>query len=268
MKHSVEQKQAAFARLLKIMDELREQCPWDQKQTLESLRPLSIEEVYELSEAILKKDWEELKGEIGDLMLHMVFYAKIASEQNRFDIADVLEAICEKLIRRHPHIYGEVKVSGEEEVKQNWEQIKLKEGRKSALEGVPNSLPALLKAQRIQEKARGVGFDWEEENQVWEKVKEEMQEFEAHFRPGQEFALEAASEEFGDLLFSLVNYARFLNIDPETALERTNQKFSRRFRYLEEAAQQAGKKLKDMSLAEMDKYWEEAKKFDLPSTNK
>ena len=256
----------AFNRLLTIMDELREQCPWDRKQTLDSLRHLTIEETYELSDAILENDLPEIRKELGDLMLHNVFYARIASETQAFDIADVLTGICEKLISRHPHIYGDangqpVKADTEEQVKQNWEQLKLKEGNRSVLSGVPGSLPALVKAMRIQEKARGAGFDWEEKQQVWEKVEEEMQEFKDEFNVATETAIDRqkAEGEFGDLLFSLVNYARFIDINPETALERTNKKFIRRFQYLEERAKEAGKNLKDMTLAEMDVYWEEAK---------
>jgi XTP/dITP diphosphohydrolase len=250
----------AFQRLLQIMNELREQCPWDKKQTLESLRHLTIEETYELSDAILKNDLEEIKKELGDILLHLVFYAKIADEKEAFDIADVIHSLCDKLIRRHPHIYGDVKVENEEQVKQNWEQLKLKEkGNTSVLGGVPSSLPALVKAMRIQEKARGAGFDWEEKQQVWEKVQEELQEFEAEFNHEKPFDHTKAEGEFGDLLFSLVNYARFIDINPETALERTNQKFIKRFTYLETAAKKDGKALKDMTLAEMDKYWNEAK---------
>jgi XTP/dITP diphosphohydrolase len=268
--NSTEDKLKAFARLLQIMDELREQCPWDKKQTLESLRHLTIEETHELSEAILANDLPEIKKELGDLLLHIVFYAKIGSEKAAFDIADIIEALCEKLIKRHPHIYGDVKVNNEEEVKQNWEQIKLQEGRKSVLSGVPASLPALLKAYRIQEKVRGVGFDWEEKWQVWEKVKEEMQEFEQEYNHQklEQIDLEKAELEFGDLLFALINYARFININPETALEKTNQKFTRRFTYLEEQAQKVGKKLSDMTLAEMDVFWEEAKKIEKSGVGK
>ncbi len=252
---------SAFDRLLTIMDELREQCPWDKKQTIESLRHLTIEETYELSDAIMEKDMGEIKKELGDLMLHLVFYARIASETNSFDVADVLNSICEKLIRRHPHIYGNVKADTEEQVKQNWEQLKLKEGNKSVLGGVPSSLPALVKAMRIQEKARGAGFDWEEKRQVWEKVEEEMSEFKSAFNAEETVNREEAEAEFGDLLFSLVNYARFIDINPETALERTNKKFIKRFHYLESAAREAGKSLQDMTLAEMDVYWEQAKKL-------
>lgn len=253
----------AFERLLTIMDELREQCPWDKKQTMESLRHLTIEETYELSDAILSANMDEIKKELGDLMLHLVFYARIASETDAFDITDVLHGICEKLIARHPHIYGETKVENEEDVKRNWELLKLKEGNKSVLGGVPNSLPALVKAMRIQEKARGVGFDWEEKQQVWGKVEEELSEFKAHFNveTNEIIDTEQAEAEFGDLLFSLVNYARFININPETALERTNRKFIKRFQYLETKANEIGKSLSEMTLAEMDVFWEESKRF-------
>ncbi|MDJ1482310.1 nucleoside triphosphate pyrophosphohydrolase [Cytophagaceae bacterium YF14B1] len=250
----------AFDRLLTIMDELREGCPWDRKQTMESLRHLTIEETYELSDSILENDITEIKKELGDIALHIVFYAKIASETQAFDIADVLNSVCEKLISRHPHIYGDVKADNEEQVKQNWEQLKLKEGNKSVLAGVPGSLPALVKAMRVQEKARSAGFDWEEKHQVWEKVEEEMQEFKEAFNESGEAPSEAAEKEFGDLLFSLVNYARFIDINPETALERTNKKFIKRFNYLEAEAKKIGKGLQDMTLAEMDVFWEEAKK--------
>ncbi|PAC32711.1 nucleoside triphosphate pyrophosphohydrolase [Flectobacillus sp. BAB-3569] len=253
----------AFNRLLTIMDELREQCPWDKKQTINSLRHLTIEETYELSDAIVEGDMLEIKKEIGDIMLHMVFYSKIASETNTFDIADVLNGLCEKLIFRHPHIYGDVKAETEEQVKQNWEALKMKEGNKSVLAGVPKSLPALVKAMRIQEKARGAGFDWEEKEQVWEKVEEEMQEFKAEFNVVEKSAIdtEKAEAEFGDLLFSLVNYARFVNINVESALERTNKKFIKRFQHIESRAKEQGKTLQDMTLAEMDVYWEEAKRL-------
>lgn len=259
--HSKEEKLAAFSRLLDIMDDLREKCPWDKKQTFQSLRHLSIEELYELSDAILQEDMQEIKKELGDVLLHIVFYAKIASETRDFDIADVIHTLCEKLIRRHPHIYGDVKAENEEVVKQNWEQIKQAEekGEKSVLAGVPKSLPALVKAMRMQEKARAVGFDWEEKEQVWQKVEEEMQEFQAEFNHTQNFDPQKAEAEFGDLLFSLVNYARFLDINPETALERTNLKFLTRFQYLEQKAKEIGKKLAEMSLAEMDIFWNEAK---------
>jgi XTP/dITP diphosphohydrolase len=246
----------AFDRLLTIMDDLRAKCPWDKKQTMETLRHLTIEETYELGDAILDNDLEEVKKELGDVLLHIVFYSKIGSETNHFDIADVCNSICEKLISRHPHIYGDVKVENEEDVKRNWENLKLKEGKKSVLEGVPNSLPALVKANRIQEKVAGVGFDWEHPNQVWEKVEEELQELKDEVEKGDKDAIES---EFGDVLFSMVNYARFLNINPENALERTNKKFSKRFQYLEEKAKAVNKPLKDMSLAEMDVFWEEAK---------
>jgi len=257
------EKLMAFDRLLTIMDELREQCPWDKKQTMDTLRHLTIEETYELSDAILEKDLLEIKKELGDIMLHLVFYSKIASETGDFDVADVLHGICDKLVSRHPHIYGDVKVENEEDVKRNWEQLKLKEGNKSVLSGVPGSLPALVKSMRIQEKARGVGFDWEEKNQVWAKVEEEMGEFKEMFDVETDQAIdkEKAEGEFGDLLFSLVNYARFIDINPETALERTNKKFIKRFQYLEEKAKEANKNLKDMTLAEMDIFWEEAKKL-------
>jgi len=245
----------AFTRLLKIMDELRDGCPWDKKQTLDSLRHLTIEEVYELGDAILKKDLNAVKGEIGDLLLHMVFYARIASETGNFDISDSLHAICEKLIHRHPHIYGEVKVQDEEEVKSNWEKIKLTEGKKSVLEGVPMSLPAMVKAQRIQDKARGVGFDWEHESQVWEKVQEELLEFKTEA----DQSSTKMEDEFGDVLFSLINYARFKGINPEDALEKTNRKFIKRFQYLETESLKDGKKMGEMSLPEMDEYWNKAK---------
>jgi len=255
----------AFDRLLTIMDELREQCPWDRKQTMDTLRHLTIEETYELSDAILENDLKEVKKELGDVLLHIVFYAKIGSENVdedvRFDIKDVLNGISEKLISRHPHIYGDFVAEDEEAVKQNWEKLKLKEGNKSVLSGVPASLPALVKAMRIQEKARGVGFDWDEKQQVWDKVEEEMQEFKEHFNieNGEVIDQKEAEGEFGDLLFSLVNYSRFVDINPETALERTNKKFIRRFQYLEEAARAKGKSLSDMTLEEMDVYWNEAK---------
>jgi len=247
----------AFDRLLTIMDELRAQCPWDKKQTMETLRHLTIEETYELGDAILDKDLEEVKKELGDVLLHIVFYSKIGSETNDFDIADVCNGICEKLIHRHPHIYGDVKVENEADVKRNWENLKLKEGKTSVLEGVPKSLPALVKASRIQEKVAGVGFDWEEPNQVWEKVEEELQEFKDEINAGNQEAMES---EFGDVIFSLVNYARFLKINPENALERTNKKFTKRFQYLEAKAKSLNKNLKDMTLDEMDVFWEEAKR--------
>jgi len=246
----------AFNRLLDIMDDLREKCPWDKKQTLQSLRHLTIEETYELGDAILDNNTIEIKKELGDLLLHIVFYAKIGSETNDFDIADVITGICDKLIDRHPHIYGDVLVENEEEVKQNWEKLKLKEGKKSVLEGVPKSLPALVKASRIQDKAKGVGFDWKEKNQVWEKVQEELTEFHAEVEKCEHPKME---EEFGDVLFSLINYARFLNINPEDALEKTNKKFIKRFQYLENQAAKIGKPLSEMTLAEMDVFWNEAK---------
>lgn len=251
----------AFERLLTIMNTLREECPWDKKQTMESLRHLTIEETYELSDAILDGDMQEIRKELGDIMLHLVFYARIGSETNDFTITEVLNGICDKLISRHPHIYSDVVVQNEEDVKKNWEQLKLKEGNKSVLAGVPSSLPALIKASRIQEKARGVGFDWEEKSQVWEKVEEEMQEFKAEFNATSDEIInkEKAEAEFGDLLFSLINYARFVGINPENALEKTNKKFIKRFQYLESKANELGKNLKDMSLAEMDVFWNEAK---------
>ena len=258
----MDQRLQAFERLLTIMDELREKCPWDQKQTMQTLRHLTIEEVYELSDAILDGDLNEVKKELGDLMLHIAFYAKIGSETNDFNITDVLNGIAEKLISRHPHIYGDVIVENEEDVKRNWEQLKLKEGNKSVLGGVPSSLPALIKASRIQEKAKGVGFDWEDKSQVWEKVEEELGEFKAEYNDKipSEIDMDKAEGEFGDLLFSLVNYARFIKINPEDALEKTNKKFIHRFKYLENKALEMGKPLKDMTLAEMDVFWNEAKK--------
>jgi len=252
----------SFNRLLTIMDELREQCPWDMKQTMESLRHLTIEETYELSDAIIENDREEIKKELGDLMLHLVFYARIGSEDSDFDMAGIINSVCEKLIMRHPHIYGDVEVKDEHEVKQNWEKIKLREkGDNSVLGGVPQSLPALVKAMRIQEKARGIGFDWEKKEQVWEKVEEEMNEFRREFNISSDEPIdqERAQDEFGDLIFSLINYARFVGINPEDALERTNKKFVRRFRFLENESHKDGKKLADMTLEEMDIYWEKAK---------
>ncbi|WP_394970765.1 nucleoside triphosphate pyrophosphohydrolase [uncultured Croceitalea sp.] len=248
----------AFDRLLTIMEELRVQCPWDKKQTIQSLRHLTIEETYELGDAILDNNLEEVKKELGDLLLHIVFYAKIGSETKDFDIADVANEICEKLINRHPHIYGDVIVENEEQVKENWENIKLKEGKKSVLEGVPNSLPALVKANRIQEKVAGVGFDWEKPEQVFEKLEEELAEFKEEIKVVNTDKMEA---EFGDVLFSMVNYARFLNISPENALERTNKKFIKRFQFLEQKAKEMNKSLKEMTLAEMDIFWEEAKRL-------
>jgi len=246
----------AFQRLLNIMDDLRAQCPWDKKQTMQSLRHLTIEETYELGDAILDNDLQEVKKELGDLLLHIVFYAKIGNETGDFDIADVANGVCEKLIIRHPHIYGDVKVDNEEDVKRNWEKIKLKEGNKSVLGGVPKSLPALVKASRIQDKAAGVGFDWDNIDDVFAKVKEEIEELHAEVKAQKHTAIEA---EFGDVLFSLINYARFLKVNPEDALERTNKKFIARFQYLERKAAESGKSLRDMTLAEMEIYWQEAK---------
>jgi XTP/dITP diphosphohydrolase len=240
------------------MDDLREKCPWDQKQTLESLRHLTIEETYELADAILDNDLPEIKKELGDILLHILFYAKIASEKKSFDIADVANAISDKLIYRHPHIYGDVSVEDEEEVKRNWEQLKLKEGKKSVLEGVPKSLPAVVKAIRIQEKVAGVGFDWEQPEQVWEKVQEELSELNEEIKAGSKENIE---KEYGDVLFSMINYARFINVNPENALEKTNKKFLNRFQYLETQAKKAGKELSEMSLTEMDVYWEKSKEF-------
>jgi len=254
----------SFDKLLTIMDELREKCPWDRKQTIESLRHLTIEETFELSDAILEGDMEEIKKELGDILLHIVFYARIGSEKKAFDISTVIDSLSEKLIRRHPHIYGDTIAADEDAVKQNWEKIKLGEkGNKSVLGGVPRSLPALIKSMRIQEKARGVGFDWEEKEQVWEKVEEEMQEFKAEFNAVEPEKIDKtkATGEFGDLLFSLINYARFIDINPEEALEKTNLKFIKRFQYLEEEAKKNGKEISDMTLAEMDVYWNEAKRL-------
>lgn len=259
----------ALQRILQIMNELREQCPWDRQQTMASLRYLTVEETYELSDAIMAQEPEEIKKELGDLLLHIVFYARIASEQGAFDLADVIDQLCEKLIRRHPHIYGNVQAEDEEAVKRNWELIKLQEkGSRTdqpptILGGVSKSLPALVKAIRIQEKARGAGFDWEHKAQVWEKVEEEMQEFKAEFNPlaNEKIDHEKAEAEFGDLLFSLINYARFININPETALERTNLKFIKRFNYLESESRKEGKNLHEMTLAEMDEYWNRAKQL-------
>lgn len=258
-----EQKLQAFERILKIMDELREQCPWDKKQTMETLRPLTIEETYELSDAILKGDMKDIKEELGDMLLHFVFYARIGEEKGAFDVATVINGLCEKLIYRHPHIYGDVKVNNEEDVKKNWEQLKMREGKKSVLGGVPDSLPALIKAYRIQEKAAQVKFEWENIEDVWKKVEEETAELknEIAARTSDEDTAtnQKVEEEFGDLLFALVNYARFLKVDPETALERTNIKFMRRFKFIEERAAALQKPLKDMTLGEMDGIWNEAK---------
>ena len=269
--NNMNEKLVAFDRLLGIMDELREKCPWDMKQTIESIRHLTIEETYELSDAILEKDpanikasMDKIKKELGDLLLHIVFYSRIASETNDFNIADVCNSLCEKLIHRHPHIYGDVKVKDEHEVKSNWEKLKLKEKNAagkientSALGGVPNSLPAMIKAHRIQEKARGVGFDWEKPEQVWDKVQEELAELKVEMKSPNKS--EAVEEEFGDLLFALINYARFINVNPEDALEKTNRKFIKRFQYLEKESAKDGKQLSNMTLSEMDVYWNRAK---------
>ena len=247
-----------FERLLNIMDDLREKCPWDRKQTLESLRHLTIEETYELGDAILDNDLEEIRKELGDILLHIVFYAKIGSEKHAFDIGDVAEGICEKLISRHPHIYGDVEVADEEEVKANWEKLKLKEGKTSVLEGLPRSLPAMVKATRIQDKARGVGFDWDNQEQVWDKVNEELGELKEEIDSNADKA--EIESEFGDVLFSMINYARFIDVDPEMALERTNKKFIKRFQYLESESKKDGKEMSEMTLEEMDEYWNAAKK--------
>jgi len=248
----------AFSRLLEIMDDLREKCPWDKKQTIESLRYLTIEETYELSDAIVENDIDEIKKELGDVLFHIVFYAKIASETSDFDITDVINGVCEKLIHRHPHIYAQTKVENEQDVKQNWEKLKLKEGRTSVLEGVPKGLPAMVKAIRMQEKVKAVGFDWEEPNQVLEKVKEELEELQTEIKNND---TDKATQEFGDVLFSMINYARFLNINPEDALEKTNIKFIKRFQYLEKKAKEIKKSLSEMTLAEMDVYWNQAKEI-------
>jgi len=257
------EKLVAFERLLNIMDELREKCPWDQKQTMQTLRHLTIEESYELTDAILEDDLDEVKKELGDLMLHIVFYSKIASETKEFDIADVMNGICEKLIHRHPHIYGDpensgqvIEVADEEEVKRNWEKLKLKEGKESVLEGVPKSLPALVKAIRIQDKARGIGFDWDNKSQVWDKVKEEIEELQVEL----DAKSDKIEDEFGDVIFALINYARFINVNPEDALEKTNKKFINRFQHMEKEVKKKGKELSEMTLQEMDFYWNEAKK--------
>lgn len=251
---------AEFRRLLDIMDELRAKCPWDKEQTFESLRHLTIEETYELSDAIIEKDLDEIRKELGDLMLHIVFYAKLGEESGTFNIASVLEGINEKLIRRHPHIFGDVKVENANDVKDNWERIKLQEGRKSVLEGVPMSLPAMVKAYRIQDKARGVGFDWDNVGQVWAKVEEEIGELK--YELANENTPGKREDEFGDLLFALINYSRFIDVNPETALERTNRKFIRRFMYLEEEAAKEGRQLHDMTLSEMDEIWNRAKSLE------
>lgn len=265
----MDQKLIAFQRLLTIMDELREKCPWDKKQTIESLRHLTIEETYELTDAILEKDMQKIKKELGDVLLHIVFYARIASETKDFDIADVINALCDKLIVRHPHIYGDVKVENEQQVKENWEKIKLKEkesmtneGFKSVLTGVPGSLPSVVKAWRIQEKARAVGFDWEKPEQVWDKVQEEIGELHEEVkRVESQKSKDRIESEFGDVLFSLINYARFIDVNPEDALEKTNKKFIKRFQYLEKESSRDGKKLSEMTLAEMDQYWNKAKEL-------
>ena len=256
-------KTEAFSRLLEIMDELRENCPWDKKQTMESLRYLTIEELYELSDAILDKDMEEIKKELGDILLHIVFYARIASETNDFDISDVIHNVCDKLVSRHPHIYGDVRVSSEQEVKENWEKLKLKEGKKSVLEGVPKSLPSIVKAIRIQEKVRGVGFDWENKNQVWRKVLEEIEELKVEVKNGHQDRIES---EFGDVLFALVNYSRFINVNPEDALEKTNKRFIQRFKIMEQLIKNENLQIEKMNLVELDRFWEKAKKKYL--TNK
>jgi XTP/dITP diphosphohydrolase len=254
------EKLEAFKRLLTIMDDLREKCPWDKKQTMDSLRHLTIEEVYELADAIIDNNRNEIKKELGDILLHIIFYSKIASETNEFDIAEVINSVCEKLIHRHPHIYGDVKVENDEEVSRNWEQLKLKEGKTSVLEGVPVSLPAVIKSMRIQEKARAAGFDWEKPEQVFEKVEEEFEEFKVEVKNNDQLKME---QEFGDLMFSLINYARFKKINPEEALERTNKKFIRRFQYLEQQARANNQVLTSMSLEEMDVYWNQAKQNGL-----
>lgn len=265
--HTTEGKKQAFERLLTIMDELRAQCPWDKKQTIHTLRNLTIEETYELADAITAADYNGIKEELGDILLHMLFYAKIASEFGAFDIADVLQAQCEKLIHRHPHIYGDpanagqlVKVKDEDEVKKNWEQLKLKEGKKSILQGVPKSLPAMIKAYRMQEKAAQVKFEWEHKQQVWDKVEEELAEFK-EIAMAERIDAKKLEEEFGDLLFSLINLSRFIKVDPENALELTNLKFIKRFQYIEEKAKEQGRNLNDMTLEEMDALWNEAKKL-------
>ncbi|MBO7587332.1 MAG: nucleoside triphosphate pyrophosphohydrolase [Bacteroidales bacterium] len=255
----MDERLVAFQRLLDIMDELREKCPWDSVQTFDTLRCLTIEETYELSEAIVDKNYKDMCKELGDLMLHLVFYSKIASEQQLFDIKDVLNQLCDKLIRRHPHIYGEAKAQDAQQVHENWEKIKLqREGNRSVLGGVPTSAPSLVKAYRIQEKANGVGFDWHNAGEVWEKVEEELQEFKDEI----DRHSDKAEEEFGDVLFALVNYARFVHINPDDALEKTNRKFIRRFQYIEEQSQKIGKKLTDLSLEQMEEYWQQAKQLE------
>ena len=254
---NMKEKEKAFIRLVEIMDKLREECPWDKKQTISSLRYLTIEEVYELSDAILDEDFEEIKKELGDLLLHIVFYSRIASEKNKFDISDVLNTISDKLIHRHPHIYGNVKVKDEKDVKENWEKLKLKEGKNSVLEGVPKSLPAVVKAYRIQEKVRGIGFDWQNKEQVWDKVLEEIQEL----KDEEISKSERIEDEFGDLLFALINYSRFININPEDALEKTNKRFIKRFQILEAMVKNQEKEFSDLSFEEMNLFWEKAKKI-------
>ena len=254
----MEKKAEAFIRLITIMDELREQCPWDKKQTMDSLRYLTIEELYELSDAILDRDMSEIKKELGDILLHIVFYSRIASETNEFDISDVINSVCDKLIHRHPHIYGDVKVEDEIEVKKNWEKLKMKEGKKSVLEGVPKSLPAIVKSFRIQEKVRGIGFDWDNKTQVWDKVLEELEELKVEVEKGDKNRIES---EFGDVLFALTNYSRFIDVNPEDALERTNKRFIKRFQIMENEIKEKGLDLSAMSLSEMDVYWEQAKKM-------
>jgi len=255
-KKAFESKKEAFERMLTIMDELREQCPWDKKQTMDSLRYLTIEELYELSDAILDKDMSEIKKELGDLLLHIIFYARIASETNDFDISDVINGVCDKLVHRHPHIYGDIKVADEIEVKKNWEKLKLKEGKKSVLEGVPRSLPAIVKAFRIQEKVRGIGFDWDNKSQIWEKVLEEIEELKVEVEKKNKERIES---EFGDVLFALINYARFIDVNPEDALERCNKRFIKRFQIMEKKLKEEEKDLSDMNLEEMEKYWQWAK---------
>jgi len=261
----MEKKAEAFIRLITIMDELREQCPWDKKQTMDSLRYLTIEELYELSDAILDKDMKEIKRELGDVLMHIVFYSRIASETNDFDISDVLNSVCEKLIYRHPHIYGDVKVRDEIEVKKNWEKLKIKEGKKSVLEGVPKSLPAIVKSFRIQEKVRGIGFDWDNKKQVWDKVLEELEELKVEVEKGDKNRIES---EFGDVLFAITNYSRFIDVNPEDALERTNKRFIKRFQIMENEIKIKGLDLSEMSLSEMDVYWEQAKKIYYDSNEK
>ncbi len=253
----MQKKIEAFERLVTIMDELREQCPWDKKQTMDTLRYLTIEELYELSDAILDKDMKEIKKELGDILLHIVFYSRIASETNDFDIADVMNSVSDKLVHRHPHIYGSTKVKDDVEVKKNWERLKLKEGKKSVLEGVPRSLPAIVKSFRIQEKVRGIGFDWEDKSQVWSKVLEELEELKIEVEKGDKDRIES---EFGDVLFALTNYSRFIGVNPEDALERTNKRFIKRFQIMEEMIRKDGLDLSKMKLSHMDVFWEKAKK--------